>query len=211
MAAPARLSETDCAAPAAASARLGIRQNTLGASVLSGLQAIRRVSVVGFVGAPGVRVYQVWFRDAQSFCTPSTFNLTGRGRKNRLGRGIGRAVWKREFSALHRAVAQARVRAARSSPDGDARGELRARARRLRVVAVRRERLDRDAVPRVESQATMPRQRVELRRRRLRRGRSRRRPRSAGARPCRRLVFVSPAKRGSRPSSTVPSGAIDQW
>jgi hypothetical protein len=34
------------------------------------------ISVVGGVSTPGVRYYQVWYRNATAFCTPSTFNLT---------------------------------------------------------------------------------------------------------------------------------------
>jgi hypothetical protein len=34
------------------------------------------VSVKGQVVAPGTRTYQVWYRNAAAFCTPSTFNLT---------------------------------------------------------------------------------------------------------------------------------------
>lgn len=34
------------------------------------------ISVRGMVGSPGTRTYQVWFRNAASFCTPATFNLT---------------------------------------------------------------------------------------------------------------------------------------
>ncbi|MBL8861446.1 MAG: hypothetical protein JNK02_05485 [Planctomycetes bacterium] len=34
------------------------------------------VAMKGLITAPGVRVYQIWFRDAASFCTSSTFNLT---------------------------------------------------------------------------------------------------------------------------------------
>jgi hypothetical protein len=34
------------------------------------------VSVRGAVGAPGTRTYQVWYRNAAAFCTPSTFNLS---------------------------------------------------------------------------------------------------------------------------------------
>ena len=30
----------------------------------------------GNVAAPGLRTYQVWYRNAAAFCTPSTFNLT---------------------------------------------------------------------------------------------------------------------------------------
>lgn len=34
------------------------------------------VSIRGFIGAPGQRTYQGWYRNAGAFCTPSTFNLT---------------------------------------------------------------------------------------------------------------------------------------
>jgi hypothetical protein len=34
------------------------------------------ISVRGLVTVPGVRTYQVWFRNAAAFCTPSAFNLT---------------------------------------------------------------------------------------------------------------------------------------
>jgi hypothetical protein len=34
------------------------------------------VSVKGMVAAPGIRTYQVWYRNAAAFCTTSTFNLT---------------------------------------------------------------------------------------------------------------------------------------
>ncbi len=34
------------------------------------------VSVRGAVSAPGTRTYQIWYRNAAPFCTPSTFNLT---------------------------------------------------------------------------------------------------------------------------------------
>jgi hypothetical protein len=34
------------------------------------------ISVKGMVIAPGTRTYQVWYRNAAAFCTPSTFNLT---------------------------------------------------------------------------------------------------------------------------------------
>jgi hypothetical protein len=32
--------------------------------------------VRGAVTSPGTRSYQVWYRNAAAFCTPSTFNLT---------------------------------------------------------------------------------------------------------------------------------------
>jgi hypothetical protein len=34
------------------------------------------VSVRGLVMSPGIRTYQVWYRNAAAFCTPDTFNLT---------------------------------------------------------------------------------------------------------------------------------------
>jgi hypothetical protein len=34
------------------------------------------VSVKGNILAPGTRTYQVWYRNAASFCTIDTFNLT---------------------------------------------------------------------------------------------------------------------------------------
>jgi hypothetical protein len=34
------------------------------------------VSVKGAITSPGVRTYQVWYRNAAAYCTPSTFNLT---------------------------------------------------------------------------------------------------------------------------------------
>jgi hypothetical protein len=34
------------------------------------------VSVKGMVGAPGTRTYQSWYRNAATFCTTATFNLT---------------------------------------------------------------------------------------------------------------------------------------
>jgi trimeric autotransporter adhesin len=34
------------------------------------------ISVRGAIAAPGLRHYQAWYRNAASFCTPSTFNLT---------------------------------------------------------------------------------------------------------------------------------------
>jgi hypothetical protein len=55
--------------------RLSTAINSGGASQYpTGAQA--SVSVRGQVAAPGVREYQVWYRNAAPFCTPSTFNLT---------------------------------------------------------------------------------------------------------------------------------------
>jgi hypothetical protein len=34
------------------------------------------VSVRGMVLAPGTRTYQIWYRNAAGFCTPSTFNVS---------------------------------------------------------------------------------------------------------------------------------------
>jgi hypothetical protein len=56
-------------------ARLGTATNSGGASQYpAGAQL--PVSVRGNVTTPGVRIYQVWYRNAAAFCTPSTFNLT---------------------------------------------------------------------------------------------------------------------------------------
>lgn len=35
-----------------------------------------QLSIKGQITAPGTRTYQAWYRNAASFCTPSTFNLT---------------------------------------------------------------------------------------------------------------------------------------
>jgi hypothetical protein len=55
--------------------RLGAKQNAQGASQYPSA-GDAHVSVTGVVTAPGARTYQVWYRNAASFCTPSTFNLT---------------------------------------------------------------------------------------------------------------------------------------
>ena len=55
--------------------RLATRANALGASAYPAAGDVA-LSVKGGVGAPGTRTYQVWFRNAAAFCTPSTFNLT---------------------------------------------------------------------------------------------------------------------------------------
>ncbi len=55
--------------------RLSTATNSGGGSQYpSGTQS--SVSVRGQVTTPGVRDYQVWYRNAAAFCTPSTFNLT---------------------------------------------------------------------------------------------------------------------------------------
>jgi hypothetical protein len=55
--------------------RLRVEHNVAGASISPrpGDPALR---VSGHVTAPGERSYQAWYRDAQSFCTPFTYNLT---------------------------------------------------------------------------------------------------------------------------------------
>jgi hypothetical protein len=55
--------------------RLATKSNSAGASVYPG-PADPRVSVRGGVTASGTRTYQVWYRNAASFCTSATFNLT---------------------------------------------------------------------------------------------------------------------------------------
>ncbi|MBL8863307.1 MAG: hypothetical protein JNK02_15025 [Planctomycetes bacterium] len=55
--------------------RLATKVNAGGASTYPGA-GDPSVSVRGLVGAPGTRTYQVWYRNAASFCTPSTFNLS---------------------------------------------------------------------------------------------------------------------------------------
>ncbi len=55
--------------------RLGTKTNVGGASQYPDT-GDASVSVRGLVTAPGTRTYQVWYRNAAAFCTPSTFNLT---------------------------------------------------------------------------------------------------------------------------------------
>jgi hypothetical protein len=55
--------------------RLGTKSNSAGASRYPA-SGDASVSVRGQVAAPGARTYQVWYRNAAAFCTPSTFNLT---------------------------------------------------------------------------------------------------------------------------------------
>lgn len=56
-------------------ARLGTRTNSGGSSQYP-IGAEPSVSVRGAVAAPGVRTYQVWYRNVAAFCTPEGFNLT---------------------------------------------------------------------------------------------------------------------------------------
>jgi photosystem II stability/assembly factor-like uncharacterized protein len=55
--------------------RLGTQLNVSGNSQYPGL-GDPAISLRGLVTTPSVRAYQVWYRNAASFCTPSTFNLT---------------------------------------------------------------------------------------------------------------------------------------
>ncbi|MCY2959971.1 MAG: hypothetical protein NTY35_07370 [Planctomycetota bacterium] len=55
--------------------RLGTKANSAGASQYPAVGDIS-VSVRGLNSAGAARVYQVWYRNAAAFCTPSTFNLT---------------------------------------------------------------------------------------------------------------------------------------
>lgn len=55
--------------------RLGTRTNVAGASSWPSV-GDPSVSVRGGVAAPGVRTYQVWYRNSANFCTPAGFNLT---------------------------------------------------------------------------------------------------------------------------------------
>jgi hypothetical protein len=55
--------------------RLGTHQNSAGSSRHPSPGGVP-ISVKGGVLAPGTRTYQVWYRNAASFCTPWTFNLT---------------------------------------------------------------------------------------------------------------------------------------
>ncbi len=55
--------------------RLGTRANASGASRYPGPSDLH-VSVKGLVGAPGIRTYQIWYRNSAAFCTAETFNLS---------------------------------------------------------------------------------------------------------------------------------------
>jgi hypothetical protein len=55
--------------------RLGTKTNVGGASQYPSA-GDPSVSVQGAVTTTGERFYQVWYRNAASFCTASTFNLT---------------------------------------------------------------------------------------------------------------------------------------
>jgi hypothetical protein len=55
--------------------RLGTETNAGGASQYPGA-GDAAISVQGVNAAGSVRTYQVWYRNAASFCTNATFNLT---------------------------------------------------------------------------------------------------------------------------------------
>lgn len=55
--------------------RLGTKTNTAGSSQYP-TAGDSSISVRGLVVVPGIRTYQAWYRNAASFCTPSTYNLT---------------------------------------------------------------------------------------------------------------------------------------
>jgi hypothetical protein len=55
--------------------RLEAQANVAGASVYPDVGELP-VSLRGVVSAPGLRTYQIWYRNAAAFCTPDTFNLT---------------------------------------------------------------------------------------------------------------------------------------
>jgi hypothetical protein len=55
--------------------RLGTHQNASGASRHPDAGGVP-ISVKGGITSPGTRTYQVWYRNAAAYCTPSTFNLT---------------------------------------------------------------------------------------------------------------------------------------
>ncbi len=55
--------------------RLGTKTNASGASQYPAASD-PSISVRGQVAAPGTRAYQVWYRNAATYCTTSTFNLS---------------------------------------------------------------------------------------------------------------------------------------
>jgi hypothetical protein len=55
--------------------RLGVAQNSNGASIWPPPNG-PSLREAGHVTAPGARFYQAWYRDAQNYCTPATFDLS---------------------------------------------------------------------------------------------------------------------------------------
>ncbi|MEY2745111.1 MAG: hypothetical protein RL112_153, partial [Planctomycetota bacterium] len=56
--------------------RLGTTLNVAGASTYPNATGTIPVSIKGATTPGATRTYQVWYRNASAFCTPSTFNLT---------------------------------------------------------------------------------------------------------------------------------------
>jgi hypothetical protein len=56
--------------------RLGVVFPIAGTASYPGGPTPNPLHIAGAVGSPGLRYYQCWYRDAASFCTPQTFNLT---------------------------------------------------------------------------------------------------------------------------------------
>jgi N-acetylmuramoyl-L-alanine amidase len=56
--------------------RLGTRQSSFGSAILGGPGDVRVSSLGAVPAGGGVRHYQAWYRNAASYCTPSTFNLS---------------------------------------------------------------------------------------------------------------------------------------
>jgi len=55
--------------------RLGTKSNVGGASQYPNIGE-PSISLRGLITTPGVRYYQIWYRNAAAFCSPSTFNLS---------------------------------------------------------------------------------------------------------------------------------------
>ena len=55
--------------------RLSTQANSAGASQDPAI-GDQPISIRGLNGPGALRTYQVWYRNAAAFCTPSTFNLT---------------------------------------------------------------------------------------------------------------------------------------
>jgi hypothetical protein len=56
--------------------RLGTLQTDWGGQVTLPPTGGTPISVLGTIPSPGTRTYQAWYRNSESFCTPSGFNLT---------------------------------------------------------------------------------------------------------------------------------------
>jgi hypothetical protein len=117
--------------------RLGTLVNSLGSSSYPGPGDLP-VSVQGNVAAGDVRTYQIWYRNAADFCTPSTFNLTN----------AYQAVWQ-PLSRRAPRRARSRCNRARRPPRGASRvfvpGAVASRRRRPRPPSHRIATAPRDA------------------------------------------------------------------